>query len=158
MVDAPQPVLPSFEGDDDPTISYNRIWVNLLRIQRSIMARIARALKSHGIDDPIWHEILIQVGRKGGDGIAMAELERKLYCQQYALSRHVSRLEKLGYLRSVATSGPGRSKRVILTPEGAAKNKMMWPIYAEIIQSEFAHRLSTDEAYDLARQLTRLYP
>lgn len=157
MANAPKPAFPIFD-DDDPMIGYNRIWVNLLRIQRSTMARVARSLKAHGIDDPIWHEILVHIGRKGEDGIAMVELERMLQCQQYALSRHVSRLEKLGYLRSISTSGPGRSKRLILTPDGETKNATMWPVYAEIIRSEFAHRLSTDEAYDLVRYLTRLYP
>lgn len=158
MANVPKPPNPSFRDDEDPSISYNRIWVNLLRIQRSTMARVARKLKAHGIDDPIWHEILVQVGRSGPDGIAMAQLEDNLYCQQYALSRHVSRLVKQGYILSISTTGPGRSKRLVLTDEGKTKNEKMWPIYADIIQSEFAKRMSTKDAYDLVSYLTRLYP
>jgi len=147
-----------FAEDTDPAVGYNRLWINLLRIQRSTMARIARELREHGIGDPIWHEMLIQIDRAGERGIVMAEMERMLHCPQYALSRHVARLEDLGLVRSAATAGPGRSKRVTITEAGRAKNRAMWPVYERIIQTEFADRLSPEEAYAIVRHLIRLYP
>ena len=158
MTDTPVAAANPFAEDDDPTIGYNRVWINLLRIQRSTMARIARELKGFGIGDPIWHEILIQIDRAGVSGIAMAELEQRIYTPHYALSRHVSRLVDAGYVRSVPMPGPGRGKKLVLTERGREKNKVMWPVYARVIQEELGPRLSTDEAYDLARYLIRIYP
>ncbi|SNR85757.1 MarR family winged helix-turn-helix transcriptional regulator [Puniceibacterium sediminis] len=158
MADPTKPQLALFEEDTDPSIGYNRLWINLLRIQRSTMARIARELRENGIGDPIWHEILIQIDRAGDVGIVMSELEGKLYCPQYTLSRHVGRLEDLGLVHSVAASGPGRSKRLMMTQAGRDKNRSLWPVYARIIQDEFGSRLTTDEAYDLVHSLIRLYP
>lgn len=158
MADQTRPGAVLFESDTDPEIGYSRLWINLLRIQRSTMARIARELRDQGIGDPIWHEILIQIDRAGDNGIVMADLERRLYCPQYALSRHVARLEDLGLIRSAATLGPGRSKRVMMTAAGRDKNAAMWPVYARIIREEFATRLSTEGAYHIVRYLIRLYP
>ncbi|EAQ04082.1 transcriptional regulator, MarR family protein [Pseudooceanicola batsensis HTCC2597] len=139
-------------------IGYNRLWINLLRIQRSTMARLSRALRKEGIGDPIWHELMTQIERAGPGGLQMAELERRLFCAQYTLSRHVGRLEELGFVSSRSENGPGRSKRLVLTRAGQETNRRIWPVYARIIQDEFADRLTTEEAYDLVARLIRLYP
>ena len=43
--------------------AYNRVWFNLMRIQRSPGPRIAWALKDEGIDDPVWYELLLELER-----------------------------------------------------------------------------------------------
>ncbi|WP_246032946.1 MarR family winged helix-turn-helix transcriptional regulator [Falsirhodobacter xinxiangensis] len=144
--------------DDDPRIAHNRVWFNLARIQRSIAPRIARALEAIGIEDPIWYEILLEVERAGPGGLRMAELEGRLFLPQYALSRHVSRLSAAGFLRSDPRPGSGRARQLYLTPEAMGLHDRIWPAYMEAIQTEFAHRLTVDEAYDLSRLLIRLYP
>ncbi|MEH6776272.1 MAG: MarR family transcriptional regulator, partial [Cereibacter changlensis] len=144
--------------DADPQIAHNRVWFNLLRIHRSMAPRIGRALRVEGIEDPIWYEILIEVERAAGDGLPMAELERRLFVAQYALSRHVSRLETAGWLRREKMPGAGRAQRLYLTEAGLGLHERIWPAYMAAIQSELAHRLSVDEAYDLSRLLIRLYP
>ncbi|MBR9762917.1 MAG: MarR family transcriptional regulator [Rhodobacteraceae bacterium] len=136
----------------------NRVWFNMLRIQRSLGARIARRMRQHGIGDPIWYEILLELERAGPEGLAMAELERRLFTPQYALSRHAARIEAQGWIRSEARPGPGRSKRLRLTEAGMGMHGRIWDIYSEIIAEEIGSRLSVDEAYDLARYLIRLYP
>lgn len=147
-----------FEMDVDPAIGYNRVYFNLLRVQRSLMARIASELRSQGIGDPMWGEIFVQIDRSGENGIVMWTLEQLLHCPQYSLSRHVSRLEEAGYVETSAADGPGRTKRLILTEKGRAKKVEFEAAMAEIIQTEFESKLSTHEAYDLTRYLIRLYP
>lgn len=152
-----QTLAPGFP-DDDARISYNRVWFNLLRIQRTAFPRIARALRRHGMEDPIWHEIMLEIDRGRDDGLQMAELERRLHVAQYALSRHVTRMVTGGLVRRERSPGAGRGQRLFLTNAGRLANEAIWPEYMAAIQTEFAHRLSTDEAYALCRVLIRLYP
>ena len=150
--------LDPFAGDDDPRMGANRVWFNLLRVQRSVGARIASRLRAQGIGDPIWYEILLELERAGPKGMVMAELERKLFTRQYALSRHASRIEAQGWIRSEASPGPGRSKRLVLTDAGLGMHDRIWEVYSEVIAEELGARMSTEEAYALARHLIRLYP
>lgn len=144
--------------DADPRIAHNRVWFNLLRIHRSMAPRIARVLRAEGIEDPIWYEILIEIEREGAGGLQMAELERRLFVPQYALSRFVSRLDAAGLVRRERVAGAGRAQRLFLSPAGQGLHQRIWPAYMAAIQTELAHRLTVDEAYDLNRLLIRLYP
>ncbi|WP_239521083.1 MarR family winged helix-turn-helix transcriptional regulator [Pseudooceanicola aestuarii] len=149
---------PPFQGDDDPTMGANRVWFNLLRLHRSMGPRIARALRQHDIGDPIWYEIMLELERAGPHGLPMAELEHRLFTPQYALSRHAARLEGRGWITSTPLPGPGRGKRLALTPDGEGIHARIWPIYQAAIQAEIGPRLSVEEAYALAGYLIRLYP
>ena len=157
MEDLPGAQTDPFADDADPAMGDNRVWFNLLRIQRSTGARISRALREIGVGDPVWYEILLELERAGPDGMAMAGLERKLFCAQYALSRHAARLEEAGWVSSAAAPGPGRGKVLRLTEAGKGMHARIWEVYAAAIAEELGSRLSVDEAYDLARVLIRFY-
>ncbi len=148
----------AFFGDGDPRIAYNRVWFNLMRVHRNLHPKIAKSLRKEGISDPIWYEILLEVEQAGEAGHLMSALEEKLFVPQYALSRHVARLEAAGYLRR-QTIADGRRKQVLfLTEEGTGIHSRIWPIYMNAIQSEIADTMPTDEAYRLARALIRFLP
>ncbi|AJE46830.1 MarR family winged helix-turn-helix transcriptional regulator [Celeribacter indicus] len=147
-----------FPADEDPLIGYNRVWFNLLRVQRSLVPRISRILREAGVEDPIWYEILLEIERAGPEGVGMAELESRLYVPQYALSRHTRRMELAGLIHRTPKPGRGRSRILTLTPEGVGKHERIWPLYQAAIHEELMPRLSTAEAYGLARLLIRLYP
>lgn len=148
---------PAFAADPDETIAYNRVWFNLMRVQRSLGPRISRALKDEGIDDPVWYEILLELERAGPEGIAMADLEARLFMQQYALSRHARRLEATGWIQRRPRPGPGRGQMLALTETGKGVHGRFWNVYEAAIRAELAHRMTTDEAYELTRMLIRLY-
>ncbi|WP_422071624.1 MarR family winged helix-turn-helix transcriptional regulator [Tranquillimonas rosea] len=147
-----------FAADDDPAIGYNRVWFNLLRLQRSMGPRIARELRGEGIDDPVWYEILLELDRAGPEGLPMADLEKRLFTAQYALSRHARRIEAKGWLSRAPRPGRGRGQTLVLTEAGQGVHDRIWPVYERAIRAELGARLGTDEAYDLARLLIRLYP
>jgi len=144
-------------GDADPRIAYNRVFFALLRIDRSLMPGIAAALREMGISDPIWYEILLATEEAGEDGVPMQALQRRLCVPQYALSRHVARIEKAGYVRRQAIPGAGRGQRLFLAPAAVGLQARVAEIYLSRIQESLSPRLSTDEAYDLVRLLNRLY-
>lgn len=147
----------AYFGDDDPAIGYNRVFFALQRIQRTMMPAIERQLRELGIADPIWYEIIEAAEKAGPEGVQMLALEKRLFVQQYALSRHVSRMVKAGLIRSVATGGAGRGRAVCLTEASQGLQKRIWQVYVAQIQSAFGPRISQAEAYRLVRMLNRLY-
>ena len=153
---SPAAGLPQF-GDTDPLIAYNRVFFALLRIQRTLMPGIEKDLRDMGIADPVWYEILLATEEAGEAGIQMLALQKRLFLQQYALSRHVTRLEKAGLIRREASGGAGRAQRLFLTPAAEGLHLRIWQVYVGRIQEAVAPRLTTDEAYDLVRMLNRLY-
>ncbi len=157
MQDTTRPPHP-FAGDADPErMGHNRAWFNLLRVHRHLHPQVARHLREAGIEDPIWHEIMIDIGRAGEAGRRMHDVEKHLYVPQYSLSRHVSRLVDRGWVSRSAASGKGRGQVLHLTPEGKAVDAEVWPLYEEAIHQVIGTRLSPDEGYQLARLLIRLY-
>lgn len=87
----------------------------------------------------------------------MQRLERRLCVPQYALSRHIARIEAAGLIRREAASGAGRGQIVHVTQKGLGLHEQIWQIYVQKIRDAFAPRLSTEEAYELVRLLNRLY-
>jgi DNA-binding MarR family transcriptional regulator len=147
MVNHPHETAVNFFNDADTSISLNRLWFNVMRVYRNLYPRISKDLKKLGVKDLIWHEILLEIERGGRNGRRMAEIEKVLYLPQYALSRHVSRLEKERFVRREYLS-EGRRKHVLfLTEKGAQINADMWPIYHDAIQNELGPLISQEDAY-----------
>jgi DNA-binding MarR family transcriptional regulator len=147
-----------FFDDDDPRIAYNRVWFNIMRAHRRLLPSIAKALKAEGLADPIWFEILMEVERAGPRGQLMGQLEEILFVPQYALSRHISRLEKEGFLRREHIADGRRKQVLFLTETGTGLHQRIWPTYMAAIQADVAGCMSTDEAYLLSRLMIKLLP
>lgn len=148
----------NFFGDDDPKIAFNRVWFNLMRAHRKFHPNIAKALKSTGIKDPIWYEILLEVDLAGPEGKRMSALEDKLFVPQYALSRHVARLESEGLIRREFISEGRRKQVLFLTEDGRGLHEQIWPVYMNAMQEVIGPNLTTDEAYALSRLMIKLLP
>lgn len=149
---------PNAYGDPDANIGYYRLYFALQRIGRSMMPAIEGALKAEGLADPIWYEILLAAEEAGADGVQMLALQRRLFVQQYALSRHVARMEMAGLIRRSSVPGVGRGQRVHLTDAAKGLQARIWEVYAQKIEGAFADRLTTDEAYEAVGLMNRLYP
>ncbi len=147
-----------FFNDDEAIVSYNRVWFNIMRAHRRLLPRIAKALKAHGLADPIWFEILLEVERAGPAGQLMSKLEELLFVPQYALSRHISRLEKEGFLRREYIADGRRKQVLFLTEKGSGSHLQIWPHYMAAMQEELSDKMSTDEAYHLSSLLIKLLP
>lgn len=144
--------------DADPKIGYYRLYFSLQRISRSIMPDIERALKAEGLADPIWFEILLAAEEAGEAGVQMLALQKRLFVRQYALSRHIARMERAGLIRRCSVPGAGRGQTVHLTDATQGLQARVWEVYRQRIEAAFANRLSPDEAYSALRLMNRLYP
>ena len=147
-----------FFGDEDQRVAFDRVWFSLMRAHRKFHPRIAKALRTCGISDPIWYEILFEVERAGPDGQPMAALEDKLFVPQYALSRHVGRLEKEGFLRREYIADGRRKQILFLTEKGMGMHEHIWPVYREAMREQISPFLSSDDAYALSRLMFMMLP
>ncbi|WP_370285308.1 MarR family winged helix-turn-helix transcriptional regulator [Phaeobacter sp. B1627] len=146
----------AFFGDEDPSVAYNRVWFNVMRAHRKFLPDISRALKAEGVSDPIWYEILLEVARAGAEGQPMAELEKKLFVAQYALSRHVGRMLDKGLIKRTYISDGRRKQVLFLTDQGLGLHNRIWPGYMAAIQKELSGLMTTDEAYALSKLMIKL--
>ncbi|MTH78499.1 MarR family transcriptional regulator [Paracoccus aestuariivivens] len=128
-----------------------------MRVQRSLMPEIEKSLRELGIRDPVWYEILYAVEQAGEGGVQMLSLQERLCIPQYALSRHVARMEDAGLIRREAVAGAGRGQNLYLTEASRGLQDRVWQVYVERIQAAIGPHMTTDEAYDLVRYLNRLY-
>ncbi len=147
-----------FFNDDQEIVAYNRVWFNLMRAHRKFHPRMTKALKACGIKDPIWYEILLEIEMAGPDGQLMSALEQKLFVPQYALSRHVARMEKEGFLHRGYVTDLRRKQVLFLTEKGQGMHARIWPVYWDAIQAEIGPLMDVDDAYKLARLLIKLLP
>ncbi len=142
--------------DDDQNIAYNRAWFNILRSHRMFVPQITRALREEGIKDLLWYDIILEIERAGPDGQLMSQLEEKLNIPQYALSRHVSRLEKDGFVQRQFIADGRRKQLLFLTEKSKGLSERVWPAYSQAIQTAFSEKLSVEEAYLLTKLLIKI--
>lgn len=147
-----------FFGDEDLNIAYSRVWFYVTKTQRKFYAKISHALKSEGLGDPLWYEILFEIDQAGLEGKLMGEIEPKLLVPQYTLSRQVSRMESAGLIYREYIADGRRKQILFATDLGKERLQQVWPIYLETLKTEMGALISTDEAYDIARSLLRLIP
>jgi DNA-binding MarR family transcriptional regulator len=144
-------------GDSSPQHAYYRLFFALQRVARTIMPDIERALHAEGIADPVWYEILLAAEEAGTQGVQMLTLQRRLFVRQYALSRHVARMERVGLIRRVSVPGAGRGQTVHLTEAAQGLQHRLWAVYSQRIEAAVADRLTPAEAYAALRLVNRLY-
>lgn len=159
-MNAEDPVPEEFEffGDPDANVAFERAWFGLMRVHRKVMPEVTKALKAHGVNDPVWFEILLELARSGDDGHPMALLEEKLSVPQYALSRHIGRMESEGLLRRDFIADGRRKQILFLTEKGVGAHQRIWPIYSAAMQAELSPFLSAKEAYMLTWLLMKVTP
>ena len=136
----------------------NRVWFNLIRAHRNLYPKIEKKLRKYNIDNPVWHEILFEIEKAGKIGIRAKELQKKLYMSQFNLSRHITRLEKRGFIKRLPDAEDNRAHFLVITSEGVVVNEDMWPVYFEAIQAELGHLYNREESFELFKTLTKLYP
>jgi len=87
--------------------------------------------------------------------LRMHELARRVVLSRPNLSRLADRLEKAGLLERRDSAEDGRGYDLVLTKQGRAMRKRMWPVYEGEIGRLFASHVSEAEARSLAEALAR---
>ena len=120
---------------DDETLA---TWRAFLNAHARVTRAIGRDLAAAGLPDLSWYDVLWALYRRP---LRVKELAEAVVLSPTAMSRFVDRVEQAGYVRREPDPGDRRALQVVLTAEGVALLRKMWPIYARGIEEHFAAHL-----------------
>jgi DNA-binding MarR family transcriptional regulator len=120
--------------DDDALAT----WRAFLTAHAHVTRRISRDLAEAGLPDLSWYDLLWALYTRPGRRLRVNELAREVVLSPTAMSRFVDRVEAAGCVRREPDPADRRALQVVLTDEGRALLRRMWPVYAAGIERHFA--------------------
>jgi DNA-binding MarR family transcriptional regulator len=123
--------------DDDELAT----WRAFLNAHAHITRRISRDLADAGLPDLGWYDLLWALHRAPDRRLRVNELAREVVLSPTAMSRFVDRVEAAGCVRREPDPSDRRALQVVLTAEGSALLRRMWPVYERGIERHFAEFL-----------------
>jgi DNA-binding MarR family transcriptional regulator len=112
-------------------------WRAFLNAHAILIQRIEKDLKAHGLPPLGWYDVLWPLQRAKGGRLRMNELAQQVVLSRTGLVRLVDRIEAAGLLRREPVSEDGRGAYVVISDEGAATLRRMWPVYRRHIEQDF---------------------
>jgi DNA-binding MarR family transcriptional regulator len=119
-------------------------WRGFLNAHAILVQRIEQDLKSHGLPPLGWYDVLWPLQRAEGKRLRINELAQEVVLSRTGLVRLVDRIEAAGLLRREPVPEDGRGSYAVITKEGAATLRRMWPVYRRHIQQDFLDPLGGD--------------
>jgi DNA-binding MarR family transcriptional regulator len=113
-------------------------WRAFLNAHAHVTRRISRDLADAGLPDLAWYDLMWALHRQPGRRLRVNELAREVVLSPTAMSRFVDRVEAAGYVRREPDPADRRALQVVLTDDGVAMLRRMWPVYARGIERHFA--------------------
>jgi DNA-binding MarR family transcriptional regulator len=112
-------------------------WRAFLNAHALATKRISRDLADAGLPDLSWYDVLWTLHRAEGRRMRIRELADAVVLSSTGMTRFVDRLEAAGLVRREAVPGDRRGAYAVITKEGSALLRRMWPIYARGIATYF---------------------
>jgi DNA-binding MarR family transcriptional regulator len=113
-------------------------WKAFLNAHDRITRQINADLAAHDLPDLTVYDALWALRTGEGGRRRMGELGEAVVLTRTAIVRLVDRLESAGLARREPVPEDRRGSYVVITPEGKAMLKKMWPIYSAGIERLFA--------------------
>jgi DNA-binding MarR family transcriptional regulator len=131
-------------------------WRAFITAYGVVIDQIERELLEAGLPPLGWYDVLLELSVAPGRRWRMHELASAVVLSRSGLTRLVDRLESAGLLRREPDPTDRRGAFAVLTKQGAAMRRRMWPVYARGIAEHFGKHLSDEEARTLAETLGRV--
>jgi len=135
-----------------------RAWKALIVAHASVVERAEAALAEAGLPPLAWYDVLWALRSSPGSRLRMGELAEHVTISRGGLTRLTDRIESAGLLRRELCATDRRGFDAVLTPDGKAMLRRMWPVYAGALRESIVDRLSQADATVLARTLEKLPP
>ena len=129
-------------------------WRVFLNAHAAVVERIERALAEAELPPLGWYDVLWALYRAPEQKLRMQESPRR-WCSGSGLVRLVDRVEAAGLVERERCLTDRRGAYAVLTPDGEAMLRRMWPVYEASIAAFFAAPVG-DGAQALADTLTRV--
>ena len=134
------PVCMTDELDDDALAA----WRAFLTAHALTTRRISRELTDAGLPDLGWYDLLWALRRSPDGRLRVNELAREVVLSPTAMSRFVDRAVAAGVVAREPDPDDRRAQQVVLTDEGRALLRRMWPVYRRGIAEHFAEHLDAE--------------
>lgn len=131
-------------------------WRAVLNAHASVVARSEAELAAGGLPPLAWYDVLWALRRAPGRRLRMAELAASLTISRGGLTKLADRLEGAGLIRREPAGDDGRGLYAVITPEGSALLRRMWPAYARALREAFVSAMTAEEAEVVAAALGRV--
>jgi len=133
-----------------------RAWRGLLHVYAQLSKALdAQLVAEHGL--PLTsYEVLMYLSDADGGRMRMNELADKAVLSRSNLTRLVDRLEQAGLVERQRSEDDRRGAFAVLTAEGKAMRKRMWPVYQAAIRALFEDQISEAEAATMGKALRRV--
>jgi DNA-binding MarR family transcriptional regulator len=131
-------------------------WRAMLNTHARLTTRIEDALDGAGLPQLAWYDVLWALHRAPGKTLRMGELAQEVTISRSGLTRLVDRIEAEGLLERRQSPADRRAVEVAITPAGSRLLRKMWPVYEDVLRSEFEAKLTRADAQALSRALAKI--
>ncbi len=131
-------------------------WVLFLTAHAVLVEQIEVRLADAGLPSLAWYDVLWALERAGDRRLRMRELADMTVISRSNLTRLVDRLEAAGLVERERAEEDRRGAFAVITAQGRAMRKKMWPVYAAAICELFENHITEREAAQMGETLRRL--
>ena len=128
----------------------------LLNAHASVVDHVEEALAAAGLPSLASYDVLWAIRRAPRCRIRMAELASSLTISRGGLTKFADRLENAGLIRREPAADDGRGLYAVLTADGNALLRRMWPVCSRALREKFVSAISAEEAALIAAALGRV--
>jgi DNA-binding MarR family transcriptional regulator len=131
-------------------------WAGTIRAVRSALENIETALKAADLPPLAFYDVLLELGRDPAGRLRLNELGGRVLLSKSNVTRLVDRLEAEGLVAREACEDDARGAFAVITPEGRALTRRMWPVYHDTLRACFLDHLDGRETARLAELMRRI--
>jgi DNA-binding MarR family transcriptional regulator len=131
-------------------------WRAVLNTHARLTTRVEDALDDAGLPQLAWYDVLWALHRAPAKTLRMGELAQEVTISRSGLTRLVDRIEADGLLERRQSAADRRAVEVAITPAGSRLLRKMWPVYEDVLRSEFEAKLTRADAQALSRALAKI--
>jgi DNA-binding MarR family transcriptional regulator len=131
-------------------------WALFLTAHAVLLEEIERRLADARLPSLAWYDVLWGLERAGERRLRMSDLADMTVISRSNLTRLVDRLESAGLVARERAEEDRRGAFAVLTAQGRAMRKRMWPVYSAAIEELFEQHLGERDAAQIAASLRRI--
>jgi DNA-binding MarR family transcriptional regulator len=132
------------------------VWALFLTAHAVLVEKIETRLAEAGLAPLSWYDVLWALERTEDRRLRMSELADMTVLSRSNLTRLVDRLESAGLVARERAEEDRRGAFAVITAEGRAMRKKMWPVYSAAIKALFEDHIGNREAVQMGDTLRRI--
>lgn len=131
-------------------------WALFLTAHAVLVETIEARLAQAGLPPLSWYDVLWALERAEDRRLRMSELADMTVLSRSNLTRLVDRLESAGLVARERAEEDRRGAFAVVTSEGRAMRRKMWPVYSTAIKELFEDHIDSREAAQMGDTLRRI--